>query len=56
MDHEDHAPHLESRVPGLLVVYDGEKKCFRVFRLNRDTKLEVGGDHKPTKKPKKGKT
>ncbi|NIO03698.1 MAG: hypothetical protein GTN74_03525 [Proteobacteria bacterium] len=43
MDHEDNGPDLASRIPGLLVVYDEEKKRFKILRLNDRTGIEVEG-------------
>ena len=43
MDHEDEGADLTSRVRGLLVLYDGERKRFRVLRLNDQTGIEVEG-------------
>jgi hypothetical protein len=43
MDHEDEGADLGSRVPGLLVLYDEERRRFRVFRLNDRTGIVVEG-------------
>lgn len=43
MDHEDKGPDLASRIPGLLVLYDEEKRRFKIWRLNDRTGIEVEG-------------
>ncbi|MBW2059296.1 MAG: hypothetical protein JRJ26_17550 [Deltaproteobacteria bacterium] len=43
MDHDDHGPRLETRVPGLLILYDTERDRFKVVRLNNRTGIEVEG-------------
>lgn len=43
MDHEDKGPDLAFRIPGLLILYDEEKRRFRIRRLNDRTGIEVGG-------------
>jgi hypothetical protein len=43
MDHEDEGADLGSRVPGLVVLYDDERRSFRVLRLNDRTGIEVEG-------------
>lgn len=43
MDHEDKGPNLASRIPGLLVLYNEEKRRFKILRLNDRTGIKVEG-------------
>jgi len=43
MDHKDKGPNLASRIPGLLVLYDEEKRRFKILRLNDRTGIELEG-------------
>jgi hypothetical protein len=43
MDREDEGPDLVSRIPGLLIIYDDEKRRFKISRVNDRTGIEVEG-------------
>jgi hypothetical protein len=47
MDREDDGPDLETRVPGLQILFDKEKNSFKIVRLNDKTGMEIVASEQP---------